>query len=225
MSQRQKILIVVSVSLFVIAAVLVVAMPDWFLVSCHWVDNALSIACEWLCDDKRKYILLLYALLGIWLVGLLRRWKWACEWTRNGKMWIFDTCSEETRRRIQIGLLILALVGCTLIAVAAPPRTYITYSSDRERPHSLILADSTLTLHFVQLGLIPPLDFVFAVETLNDSTLHLSRLYRPEGQTGVPVSNEIVEQLDGSTLTVDSGRNILRTSAGRIYVSKSYSLK
>ena len=54
-------------------------------------------------------------LLALWLAGLLFRWKWACEWQFHGKLWFFDDCKPETRRRVQIVLvsvlIILILVG------------------------------------------------------------------------------------------------------------------
>ena len=47
--------------------------------------------------------------------GLLFRWKWACHWQFNSKLWLFDDCKPETRRRVQIVLvsvlIILILVG------------------------------------------------------------------------------------------------------------------
>ncbi len=57
-------------------------------------------------------IFVVFALLVLWLVGLLRRWKWACDWTPHGKLWMFDKCSDETRRRIQIVVAVLGMVGC-----------------------------------------------------------------------------------------------------------------
>ena len=43
------------------------------------------------------------------------RWKWACHWQFNSKLWLFDDCKPETRRRVQIVLvsvlIILILVG------------------------------------------------------------------------------------------------------------------
>lgn len=61
-----------------------------------------------------KYGLLFASgLLALWLTGLLLRWKWACEWQFNrAKTWMFDSCSPETRRRIQIVLVGIALVSC-----------------------------------------------------------------------------------------------------------------
>lgn len=43
--------------------------------------------------------------------GVLRRWKWACEWQYHGKMWLFDDCKPETKRRIYIVILSMALIA------------------------------------------------------------------------------------------------------------------
>jgi len=56
-------------------------------------------------------MLFVAALLALWLVGLLFRWKWACEWQFHGKLSMFDGCKPETRRRIQIVLVGLALAA------------------------------------------------------------------------------------------------------------------
>ena len=56
-------------------------------------------------------MLIVAALLGLWLIGLLFHWKWACHWQFGGKLWIFDDCKPETRRRIQIILVSVALMG------------------------------------------------------------------------------------------------------------------
>lgn len=42
--------------------------------------------------------------------GLLFRWKWACEWQFHGKLWFFDDCKPETRRRIKIVLVSLLII-------------------------------------------------------------------------------------------------------------------
>ena len=55
---------------------------------------------------------LLFAATALWLTGLLLRWKWACEWQYWGKLWLFDDCKPETRRRIQIALVGVALAAC-----------------------------------------------------------------------------------------------------------------
>lgn len=46
------------------------------------------------------------------LAGLSLRWEWACRWQFSGKMWIFDGCQPETRRRIQMVLAGVALMVC-----------------------------------------------------------------------------------------------------------------
>ncbi|MBS4826992.1 MAG: immunity 17 family protein [Bacteroides sp.] len=45
-----------------------------------------------------------------WLAGLLFRWKWACEWQFHGKLWFFDDCKPETRRRIKIVLVSVLII-------------------------------------------------------------------------------------------------------------------
>ena len=42
--------------------------------------------------------------------GLLFRWKWACEWQFHGKLWFFDDCKPETRRRIKIVLVSVLII-------------------------------------------------------------------------------------------------------------------
>ncbi|ADV44630.1 immunity 17 family protein [Bacteroides helcogenes] len=68
---------------------------------------------EWAQTSNPKYgLLFATGLLAFWLTGLLLRWKWACHWQFNGKLWLFDGCKPETRRRIQIVLVSAALVAC-----------------------------------------------------------------------------------------------------------------
>lgn len=72
---------------------------------------------EW-AQARPKYSLLFAAeLLTLWLAGLLLRWKWACHWQFNSKLWFFDNCKPEMRRRIQIVLVSLALIACLTIFV------------------------------------------------------------------------------------------------------------
>lgn len=70
---------------------------------------------EWLQAHPKYGLLFGVGLLALWLAGLLFRWKWACEWQFHGKLWFFDDCKPETRRRVQIVLvsvlIILILVG------------------------------------------------------------------------------------------------------------------
>lgn len=51
-------------------------------------------------------------LLAVWLTGLLRRWQWACHWQSNSKLWVFDGCKPELRRRIQIVIVMMAMICC-----------------------------------------------------------------------------------------------------------------
>ena len=67
---------------------------------------------EWAQAYPKYGLLIATALLALWLVGLLLRWKWACHWTFNGKLWFFDDCKPKTRRRILIVLASIALIGC-----------------------------------------------------------------------------------------------------------------
>lgn len=57
-------------------------------------------------------LLFVAALLALWLMGLLLRWKWAYHWQFGGKLWFFDDCKPETHRRIQIALVGVALIAC-----------------------------------------------------------------------------------------------------------------
>lgn len=66
---------------------------------------------EWAQAHPEIGLLIAAALLALWLAGLLLRWKWALHWQFHGKFWMFDDCKPETRRRIQIFLVGLALVG------------------------------------------------------------------------------------------------------------------
>ena len=67
---------------------------------------------EWAQANPKCGLLFAAGLLAFWLTGLLLRWKWACHWQFNGKLWLFDGCKPETRRRIQIVLVGVALVAC-----------------------------------------------------------------------------------------------------------------
>ena len=44
--------------------------------------------------------------------GLLFRWKWACHWQFNSKLWLFDDCKPETRRKVQMVLVGMAIIAC-----------------------------------------------------------------------------------------------------------------
>lgn len=65
---------------------------------------------EWAQAHPQFALLIVAALLALWLVGLLLRWKWACHWQFGGKLWLLDDCTPETRRRIQILLVSVALM-------------------------------------------------------------------------------------------------------------------
>ena len=82
---------------------------------------------EWLQAHPKYGLLFGVGLLALWLAGLLFRWKWACEWQFHGKLWFFDDCKPETRRRIKIVLvsvlIILILVDFFCMEVRAWIRT------------------------------------------------------------------------------------------------------
>lgn len=65
---------------------------------------------EWAQANPKFGLLFASFLLAFWLTGLLLRWKWACHWQFWGKLWFFDDCKPETRRRIQIALVGVALI-------------------------------------------------------------------------------------------------------------------
>lgn len=67
---------------------------------------------EWTQAHPKVGLLFATVLLALWLVGLLLRWEWACRWQFGGKLWMFDGCKPETRRRIQMVLVGVALAGC-----------------------------------------------------------------------------------------------------------------
>lgn len=71
---------------------------------------------EWAQAHPKFGLLIVAVLLAVWLTGLLFRWKWACHWQNHGKMWIFDDCKPETKRRIQI-LLVSVAIACCLVLV------------------------------------------------------------------------------------------------------------
>ena len=70
---------------------------------------------EWTQAHPKFCLLIVAALLLLWLTGLLFRWKWALHWQNYGKMWIFDDCKPETKRRIQIFLVTVALLADLLL--------------------------------------------------------------------------------------------------------------
>lgn len=66
---------------------------------------------EWVQAHPKFAYLFVAILLAFWLTGVLRRWKWACEWLYHGKLWFFDDCKPETKRRIYIAILSIALIA------------------------------------------------------------------------------------------------------------------
>ena len=65
---------------------------------------------EWLQAHPKYGLLFGVGLLALWLAGLLFRWKWACHWQFNSKLWLFDDCKPETRRRVQIVLVSVLII-------------------------------------------------------------------------------------------------------------------
>lgn len=66
-------------------------------------------------SHPRYALLFVAALLIFWLIGMLRRWKWALHWHNYSKLWFFDGCSPETRRRVQIALVTIAIAACMIL--------------------------------------------------------------------------------------------------------------
>lgn len=82
---------------------------------CEAMNSMVESFFEWAQSNPKYGLLLAAGLLALWLVGLLLRWKWACHWQFYGKLWMFDDCKPETRRRIQIALVGVALIACLTI--------------------------------------------------------------------------------------------------------------
>lgn len=77
------------------------------------INNKVGSFFEWVQAHPKYGLLFAFGLLALWLAGLLLRWKWACHWQfSRSETWIFDDCTPETRRRIQIVLVSIALVAC-----------------------------------------------------------------------------------------------------------------
>ncbi len=70
---------------------------------------------DWAQAHPQFAMLIVAALLGLWLLGLLLQWKWACHWQFGGKLWIFDDCKPETRHRVQVVLVELALIASLML--------------------------------------------------------------------------------------------------------------
>lgn len=80
-------------------------------------DNVESFF-NYLQTNPKLGLLFIAALLALWLTGLLLKWKWACHWQFNSKLWFLDDCSPETRRLIQIVLISVAFIGCLMMFFA-----------------------------------------------------------------------------------------------------------
>lgn len=77
------------------------------------INNKVGSFFEWVQAHPKYGLLFAFGLLALWLAGLLLRWKWACHWQfSRSETWIFDDCTPETRRRIQIVLVSIAIIGC-----------------------------------------------------------------------------------------------------------------
>lgn len=77
------------------------------------INNKVGLFFEWVQAHPKYGLLFASGLLALWLAGLLLRWKWACHWQfSRSETWIFDDCTPETRRRIQIVLVSIAIIGC-----------------------------------------------------------------------------------------------------------------
>lgn len=75
------------------------------------VNGNVELFFEWMKSHPRYALLFVAALLIFWLIGMLCRWKWAVHWHNNSKLWFFDDCKPETKRRIQIFLVTVALLA------------------------------------------------------------------------------------------------------------------
>lgn len=79
------------------------------------VNGNVELFFEWMKSHPRYALLFVVALLIFWLIGMLRRWKWALHWHNYSKLWFFDDCSPETRRRVHIFLVSTALLADLLM--------------------------------------------------------------------------------------------------------------
>ena len=66
---------------------------------------------EWVQTHPKIGLMICAALLFLLPAGLLLRWKWACAWQFHDKLWTFDDCKPETRRRILIVVVVVALIA------------------------------------------------------------------------------------------------------------------
>ncbi len=67
---------------------------------------------EWAQAHPKYGLLFAAGLFVVWLAGLLFRWKWACHWQFNSSLWFFDDCKPETRRKVQMVLVGMAIIAC-----------------------------------------------------------------------------------------------------------------
>lgn len=81
----------------------------------HAINGNAELFFEGMKSHPRYALLFVAALLIFWLIGILRRWKWALQWQNYGRLWLFDECSSETKRRVQIFLISIALLADLLI--------------------------------------------------------------------------------------------------------------
>lgn len=82
------------------------------------MDSKVGSFFEWMHAHPKYGLLFAAGLLALWLIGLLLRWRWACHWRFHGRLWMFDDCSPETRRKIQIVLVSIAITGCLMMFFA-----------------------------------------------------------------------------------------------------------
>lgn len=81
------------------------------------VNGKAELFLDWMRSHPRCALLFVAVLLSFWLTGMLLRWKWALHWQNYGKMWIFDDCNPEIRRRIGIAVVCIALMADLLLLI------------------------------------------------------------------------------------------------------------
>ena len=79
------------------------------------INKAVEMLFDWLHSHPRYALLFALALFVLLLIGLLKGWKWACDWRFYGKLWLFDNCKPSTRRRVMIELTCIAIGACIVI--------------------------------------------------------------------------------------------------------------
>ena len=70
---------------------------------------------EWAQAHPKFGLLIAAALLALWLVGLIRGWKWALHWNFNSRLCFFDDCSASARRYVQIAIISIAIISCIVL--------------------------------------------------------------------------------------------------------------